>query len=219
MYIDYWPLLLCIELKSTGNPTEQNTPFIDTHPAHVTTNSEASTTEEKKEKKKRKRLKHCREWVSVGWGERNEYVCVHWILDGILQSIQYGIVNRLPDASFHLHLNAFIYGIKYVRHEFFFDAFNTHFCGDESNELHPIPSVIFLSHYLSLAGKVLQIDLKYPLICTLGYHKWTAKKVRNPFDQLIDILCVNELHQSQRSTMHLNRRINVHFSNFLVGFW
>lgn len=108
MYIDYWPLLLCIELKSTGNPTEQNTPFIDTHPAHVTTNSEASTTEEKKEKKKRKRLKHCREWVSVGWGERNEYMCVcieYWMEFYSLYNTVSLIACRMHHSTFTLMLS------------------------------------------------------------------------------------------------------------------
>lgn len=75
MYIDYWPLLLCIELKSTGNPTEQNMPFIDTHPAHVTTNSEASTTEEKKEEWNVNDWNTAEsEWVLAG-GEKWIWVC------------------------------------------------------------------------------------------------------------------------------------------------
>lgn len=35
MYIDYWPLLLCIGLKSTGNPTEQSHSLISIQPTSV----------------------------------------------------------------------------------------------------------------------------------------------------------------------------------------
>lgn len=60
-----------------------------------------------------------------------------------------------------------------------------------------------------------QIDLKYPLICTSGYHKWTAKKVCNPLMNWLTSSSSNA-SSSSMDTMNLNGKFTVCFNKFLV---